>query len=61
MSCTPCLPGIQAIPAKEHINSTNMKSEKGNVSLTPMEQPLKGDTEEENFLEAAISTAFHDF
>ena len=49
MSCTPCLPGIQTIPANEYINSTNIKPEKDNVSLTPMEQPLKGDTEEENF------------
>ena len=32
-----------------------------NVSLTPMQQPLKGDTEDENFLEAAVSTAFHHF
>ena len=24
-----------------------------------MEQPLRGDTEDENFLEAAVSTAFH--
>ena len=60
MSCTPCLLGIQATPIKEHINSTNMKPEKENVSLTPMEHPLKGD-KEENFLEAAISTTFHDF
>ena len=37
-----------------------MKPEKENVSLTPMEHPLKGD-KEENFLEAAISTTFHDF
>ena len=32
-----------------------------NVLLTPMEQPLRGDTEDENFLEAAVSTAFHHF
>ena len=32
-----------------------------NVLLTPMEQPLRGDTEDESFLEAAVSTAFHHF
>ena len=36
-----------------------MKTEKGNASLTLMEQPLKGDTENESFLEAAVSTPFH--
>ena len=38
-----------------------MKPEKETVSLTPMEQSLRGDKEEENFLEAAISSASHQF
>ena len=61
ISFTSCLPGIQTILAKQYINSTKMKTEKVNVSLTLMEQPLKGDTENEIFLEAAVSTAFHHF
>ena len=38
-----------------------MKPEKENVSLTPMEQSLKADRADKNFLEAAISTASHHF
>ena len=61
ISCISCLPGIQTILAKQSINSTKMKPEKKNVLLTPMEQPLRADTEDENFLEAAVSTAFRHF
>ena len=38
-----------------------MKPEKENVSLTPMEQSLKGDKEDKNFVEAATSAASHHF
>ena len=41
--------------------NTDNSSETVQQLLTPMEQPLRGDTEDENFLEAAVSTAFHHF
>ena len=39
ISFTSCLRGKQTILAKQYINSTKMKTEKGNVSLTLIEQP----------------------
>ena len=38
-----------------------MKPEKENVSLTPVEQALKGDKEDKNVIEAALSAASHHF
>ena len=61
ISCTPYLPETRKIPSEEYINSSRIKPEKENVSMTPMQQPLKGDREDENFLEAAISTASDHF
>ena len=37
------------------------KTREKNVLLTPMEQPLRGDTGDKNLLEAAFSTAFYLF